>query len=185
MSERAEIPAVVDFAPPGRELSGEERLAAYLAGPYSRQREDVARRFNALRGNPSRRLIFDLSVDALYFLGELAYWKRVATDLHEVKMGEELRRARDNAASAQESGPGSRSATKRPAKEVEAEARQHARSYRSALALISDTRSDLERIISWAQTMLKEMRDEEFSGEGAGAPMDENDRFAERSVDLS
>jgi len=170
------------FDAPPRAHTDEERLAAYLEGPYSRQREEVAKQFNWLKKNPSRRAIFELSIDALYFLSELAYWKRFAADLNEVKLGEELRRARDNAESAQDT---SRSSTKRPAAEVQAEARQHSRSYRSALTLLTDSRSDLERVISWAQTMLKEMKDEEFSGEAAGAAPGENDHFAEAPVQLT
>lgn len=153
-----------DFtAPPApkREL---DLLVNYLSGRFATERTAIS---ELLSHSPrSRGELFTLSRRALAFRHELAGWSALAARAHEEMLADQLDLAHDERSA--ELADAGRGALRPTAELVRARARQHVAPLSEALEILRSTRDDMGTVISWAQTMIRVVTDEELTGEAAG-----------------
>lgn len=154
-----------DYTPTPAPTSETGRLTAYLAGRFQRQRADLA---TLLSQTPdSKGELVRLSQRALAFRHELAGWHALAQRLYRSSYADQFNAAHEQ----REQALRSQTPTLRASADlIRADADQATAALREAVELLAATRDDMAAVVSWAQTLIRSLLDEELSGEAAGVP---------------
>lgn len=157
--------AEVDFALPKPVKSDLEQLTEYLAGPY-------VRRFSDLADLHASALTYkwqcaDILRKANFFHLEILGWLALAKRLYTEQYAESLTTTQ----SVERERVEEKSRTLRPTSGmIEAQARQEVSALEEAVERLEQTIRLLDKLASSAQSMLRTMSEDEFTGRAEGGP---------------